>query len=123
MPTHALGDTAVFGRAYLWGESSARCNAVGEAGPEIVWFVDGAEVAQHGAFGLVVALSLACLVSGRWLGFVALSYACLLALDLRRAIDLDGPPVGVALPIFSVLVGWAFVLCGLSTARRLRDDR
>lgn len=123
MPTHALGDTAVFGRAYLWGESSTRCNAVGEAGPEIVWFVDRAEVAQHLAFGLVIALSLACLASGRRLGLVALSFSGLLGLALRRAIDVDGPPVGVALPFFWLVAGWALVLCSVSIERLARESR
>lgn len=85
-PTHALGDTAVFGDAFLWGESSSRCNQ----GRAIRWFVDDWEVLQHALFGVVVVGAAAALLTGEGQSAIAVPLALLLALDLRRSIDVDG---------------------------------
>lgn len=117
MPTHELGHTAVFGRAYLWGESSIRCNA----GVEIVWFVDRWELGQHCLLVLSALTGLAVLAWKRGLDLMALSFAGLVAVDLRRTVEADGSGwPQVALPAFWAFAAWALVLGAVAIAVRRR---
>lgn len=85
-PTHVLGDTAVYGRAYLWGESSSRVNC----GTTICWFVDGLEPAQHALTAAVLVTTTASLVRRvpTWAPFGAMLVS--IALAAVRSIRGDG---------------------------------
>jgi len=99
-PTHVLGDTAVYGRAYLWGESSLRVNV----GREIVWFVDRWEVAQQATFAMAAIACVVVLIqsSSRALLVVAVALLGLIGLALQRSLTGDG----VMLPSFVAVVAW-----------------
>ena len=54
IPTHDLGNTAVFGKTFLWGESSTRVFQ----STSVAWFVDPLEAFQQAAFLFTVLLFL-----------------------------------------------------------------
>lgn len=112
-PTRQLGHAALFGRAYLWGESSSRIYR----GAEVVWFVDGLEVAQHGLF-VLTGLSAFTLMGGRlWTRGALALLGLLLALDTLRGVQADGGAwLGVTSPAFwFFFAGWG--LLGVLHAR------
>lgn len=117
-PTHQLGNTAVFGEAYLWGESSIRTNT----GTSIVWFVDGWEVVQHAVFACTWAVALVAVAKPRVLVASGSLLAALVALDLTRAIKVDSSNwVGTTSPLFWIIIAWVLMLCtALVALRKLR---
>lgn len=89
--THELGDTAVYGRAYLWGESSSRVNC----GTQICWFVDRLEPIQHTLLALALLTAVLALALRRVRVCVPLVVtAALLALAAVRAANGDGVALG-----------------------------
>jgi hypothetical protein len=103
VPTHELGDAAVYGSAYLWGESSSRVNV----GREIVWFVDLWEVAQHVLFAMATITCVATIISGRRIALVALALGGLIGLALQRSFSGGGVMVA---PSFLVIVIWTLTV-------------
>ncbi len=116
-PTHVLGSTAVFGRAYLWGESSARVNH----GTRVVWFVDRWELVQHFVFGGAVVAALVAMVCGRGVALLAVLLTGLLSLDLKRAIAVDGSGWGdVTSSHFGLVTLWTLALYAARVAATWR---
>lgn len=120
VPTHELGDTAVYGHAYAWGESSSRCNAGGIGGSSVgpVWFVDAWEVAQQSVFGLAALFALATTFRARWMIVVVVLLAMLVLLSVQRAVSGDGimMPGALVLPA-CVVVGVVIVLLNLECSQ------
>lgn len=116
VPTHELGDTAVYGRAYLWGESSSRVNC----GTQICWFVDHLERAQHALVGVALLTALLALVRRSFSVAIPVGASLLLwALAVVRASRGDG----VALPFFWLSSFGVFFACAAAMGqRRLSDD-
>jgi len=108
-PTHKLGDTAVYGDAYLWGESSIRVHQA----TTIAWFVDRWEVAQHALFALAAIACIVVLISGRCLALAALALAALAALATQRAVTGDG----ISLPFFLMHIAWTLAITVASLRR------
>lgn len=111
-PTHELGDTAVYGKGFLWGESSMRVNA----GGRIIWFVDRWEIAQQALYGVA---AVACVFtvannSARALRIVAMAFAWLVALAVQRSVAGDGV---VLVNWFPVVVAWTLVISVVSVLR------
>lgn len=110
-PTHVLGDTAVYGQAFLWGESSLRVNV----GREIVWFVDRWEIAQQAMFAVaaITCVVVVILNSPRALRLVALALLGLIGMALQRSFAGDG----VMLPSFVALIAWTVAVLGMAVLR------
>lgn len=106
-PTRELGGSAIFGRAWLWGESSSRIYR----GAGTVWFVDGMEVLQHALFGLQVIWALALIGGSHHTRTNAANLGLLLALDLWRGHRVDGSStLALSGPMFWLLVvGWGLL--------------
>ena len=112
-PTRELGSTAIFGRAWMWGESSSRQFR----GARTVWFVDGLEVVQHLLYALTALWALALIGGSRRTRGNLRLLAFMLLLDLLRGAAVDGAQtLALSRPMF-----WAFFAAwgalSLSSAR------
>lgn len=106
LPTRELGDTAVFGRAYLWGESSLRTFPAAGAS----WFVDELEKAQIALFIFSVLTAVWTLWRERLIPLFCGLFSTVTILDVVRGVQVDGS----AWADLTLHFGWVTMAAALS---------
>jgi hypothetical protein len=110
LPTRQVGNTAVIGEAFLWGERTLQ-NAPGTGRP----FADKWEAVQHALFIWTMAVTVWTLYRGRALWLGATSFGCLVWLDAKRCFESEGAAwVAMTYRLFWFFGGWAVVILSVA---------